>query len=244
MSQTSTVLVTSSLCCSRWAKVADVHYILGVCLRKKEQLDEAIAEFRQVIALDPASLKAHFDLGNALYEKGQLDEAIAEYRQVLALNPHDRDALHNLGVALDAKLTAVLSGQQSPADAFAAEPELADYLQQRQRRYNAAFHAAQAAAGQGEDAGSLSYEVTRLLHNWALGWLRVDLKAYAQLVAEQDNPYVKRMIQQQLANWHRDPNLAPVRDPQALDRLPDDERAAWQALWRDVDELAKQLAKK
>jgi hypothetical protein len=35
-----------------------------------------------------------------------------------------------------------------------------------------------------------------------------------------------------------------VRDRQALDRLPEDERAAWQALWRDVDELAKKDAVK
>ena len=34
-----------------------------------------------------------------------------------------------------------------------------------------------------------------------------------------------------------------MRDPAALDRLPDNERAAWQALWRDVDELAKRVAK-
>jgi len=26
--------------------------------------------------------------------------------------------------------------------------------------------------------------------------------------------------------------------------LPDNERAAWQSLWRDVDELAKRAAKK
>jgi hypothetical protein len=33
-----------------------------------------------------------------------------------------------------------------------------------------------------------------------------------------------------------------VRDPQMLARLPDNERAAWQALWRDVDELATRVA--
>ena len=39
-------------------------------------------------------------------------------------------------------------------------------------------------------------------------------------------------------------DLASVRDRPALDRLPENERAAWQALWRDVDELARQLEKK
>jgi hypothetical protein len=38
-----------------------------------------------------------------------------------------------------------------------------------------------------------------------------------------------------------DPRSA--HDRAALDRLADNERPAWQALWRDVDDLAKQVAK-
>lgn len=39
------------------------------------------------------------------------------------------------------------------------------------------------------------------------------------------------------------PDLASIRAPSALNRLPDSKRTAWQALWRDVDELAERLAK-
>ncbi|MGH7174594.1 MAG: hypothetical protein ACRELG_30370 [Gemmataceae bacterium] len=46
-----------------------------------------------------------------------------------------------------------------------------------------------------------------------------------------------------MAHWHRDPDLVSVRGP-ALNRLADNERAAWQSLWRDVDELLKRLTKK
>ena len=77
-----------------------------------------------------------------------------------------------------------------------------------------------------------------MFRHWALGWLRDDLTAYAKL-ADQNNPAVKQAVQQRLAHWRQDPDLASVRDPQALDRLPENERAAWRALWRDVDELAK-----
>ena len=48
------------------------------------------------------------------------------------------------------------------------------------------------------------------------------------------------MIRLRLTHWRSD----PVRDDKAVDRLPANERAAWQALWRDVDELARQLEKK
>jgi hypothetical protein len=77
----------------------------------------------------------------------------------------------------------------------------------------------------------------------ALDWLRADLAAYAQL-AGQNKPAVNKAIQRRLRHWRSDPDLASVRDPKALDRLADDDRAAWQALWRDVDELAERLAKK
>jgi hypothetical protein len=82
-----------------------------------------------------------------------------------------------------------------------------------------------------------------MFRRWALGWLRDDLTAYANLVG-QNNPAVKQAIQQRLVHWRRDPDLVAVRDPQALDRLAGNERAAWQALWGDVDELAKRLATK
>jgi len=170
---------------------------------------------------------------------------------------------------LDHKLPAILRGEAEPADvserlaladlcgrykrlpaasarlyadAFTAEPKLAAGPNQ-QHRYNAACSAALAAAGQGEAARLLPDKVAAMFRRWALNWLRDDLTAYAKL-AEQNNAAVKQTTQQRLAHWWRDPDLASVRDPQALDRLGDNERAAWQALWRDVDELAKRLAKK
>jgi hypothetical protein len=45
-------------------------------------------------------------------------------------------------------------------------------------------------------------------------------------------------IRRALAAWPTDPNLAGVRDPAELARLPEAERAAWQRLWDDVAALA------
>jgi hypothetical protein len=100
-----------------------------------------------------------------------------------------------------------------------------------------------AAAGEGEDARRLPDKVVDMFRHWALGWLRDDLTAFAKL-ASQSKPAEKQAIHQWLVHWQRDTDLVSVRDPQALDRLAEAERAAWQALWRDVDELAKGLAKK
>jgi eukaryotic-like serine/threonine-protein kinase len=128
------------------------------------------------------------------------------------------------------------------ADAFALDPKLAADLIQH-HRYYAACSAVLAAAGQNEDARLVPDEVAAMFRRWALGWLRDHLTAYSKL-AEQKNPNQNKTIQQKLAYWRSDPDLASVRDPQALDRLPDNEHATWQALWRDVDELAKKVAEK
>jgi serine/threonine-protein kinase len=171
-------------------------------------------------------------------------------------------------LALDRKLPTILSGEAIPAnpdeavalawmcqqhkkrhaaarlyaDAFAAEGKLFPVLQ-KQHRYNAACSAVLAAAGQGEDARRMPDKVVCMFRRWALGWLRDDLTVYTTL-AQQDHPARKQTIQQQMAHWRRDLDLTSVRDPQALDRLPENERAAWQALWRDVDALAERVAKK
>lgn len=167
---------------------------------------------------------------------------------------------------LEKKLHAILQGKASPAnadetvaaaqmyriknrhlaavrfysDAFAAKAELAGDISLHYR-YSAACSAALAAAAQGQDVCLLPDKVVAMLRHRARGWLRDHLTANAKL-AEQGNPAENKMIQQRLAHWRRDPDLASVRDPPALDHLPDNERAAWQALWRDVDDLAKRVA--
>ena len=45
-------------------------------------MDEAIAAYRQAIALRPGSAEAHGNLGNALKDKGQLDDAIAAFARL------------------------------------------------------------------------------------------------------------------------------------------------------------------
>ena len=42
-----------------------------------------------------------------------------------------------------------------------------------------------------------------------------------------------------LAHWRQDPDLAGVRDPEHLAKLPGEEQQAWRALWEAVDALRK-----
>jgi tetratricopeptide (TPR) repeat protein len=72
-------------------------------LEDKKQPDEAIQEFRMVLARYPDDALAHYCLGNALREKNQLDDTIREYRRTIALDSQHVGAHFNLGNALAEK---------------------------------------------------------------------------------------------------------------------------------------------
>ena len=170
-------------------------------------------------------------------------------------------------LALDRKLATILAGTEAPAsngerlalarlcqqpfkkryaasarlfgEAFTHDARLADDLRQS-HRYNAACVAALAGCGQGEDARALPDKEVLRLRRQALGWLRADLAAYAQL-AQRDDPAAKQTVRQRLEHWRQDDDLAGLRDPAALKKLPDDEREAWQALWAEVGALLRKV---
>jgi hypothetical protein len=48
---------------------------------------------------------------------------------------------------------------------------------------------------------------------------------------------------QRLTHWQQDPDLAGIRDKDALAKLPEGERADWLKLWADVEALSKQAGK-
>ena len=73
-----------------------VHLNLGLALGKKGHLDEAIAEFREVIRLAPEEAKAYQWLGKALGEKGLHGEAMAALFRSVELRPSDPRHLNSL----------------------------------------------------------------------------------------------------------------------------------------------------
>ena len=57
-------------------------------------------------------------------------------------------------------------------------------------------------------------------------------------------PGNRALVAKTLGHWKADADLAGVRDADALAKLPEAERAEWQALWDEVDALlAKVVAK-
>jgi tetratricopeptide (TPR) repeat protein/tRNA A-37 threonylcarbamoyl transferase component Bud32 len=166
-------------------------------------------------------------------------------------------------LTLDAKLPALLQGQTEPAsatesieyadlcqykkyhaaclrfyaDAFAADPTLAENLATG-NRYNAAC----AAAGQGYDADTLKEWHRASLRQQAIGWLRADLTLWTRQL-ERGTPQARALVRQKLRHWQRDADLAGLRGDAAVAKLPEEEQKTCRQLWADVAALLKRATK-
>jgi serine/threonine-protein kinase len=170
--------------------------------------------------------------------------------------------------ALDERLAAIIKGEKQPkdeadrlrlarrayekslhsaaarlwADALMTNPNLGDD-RRTQHRYNAACAAALAGSGQGKDVPRPDEAARAKLRSQALGWLQAELAAWTKLL-ESGPPAVRPVTTQTLQHWKQDSDLAGVREADALARLPEGERKAWQALWTEVDAKLKRAAGK
>jgi hypothetical protein len=93
-----------------------------------------------------------------------------------------------------------------------------------------------AGCGQGEDDPPLDEPKRAELRRQAREWLEAELAAQARRLdvpADASPPAVLKV----LTSWTSDRNLAGVRAPEALEKLPPAEQAAWRSLWAEVDAL-------
>jgi hypothetical protein len=122
--------------------------------------------------------------------------------------------------------------------AFSAEPIPASSLSLH--RFDAARAAAASAAGKGNDPSTEESERSRLRRQ-ALDWLQAELSLWRK-VAENGNAPLT--VHQKLNRWKCHADLASVRDTDALERLPEAERAAWRQFWADVDTVLRKAGMK
>jgi serine/threonine-protein kinase len=215
-------------------KFAKAHFNLGAALYHKGQFNEAIACFKKASELDPNLAGDR----NALAQAQRMAAVQGKLAPLLKgkFQPSTNDERLALSELCTIKKRYRTSGGLY-ADAFAADPKLADNLTAG-HRYNAACNAALAAAGQGEDAAKLDDKQRARLRRQALDWLRADL-ALRRKQAESGEPTDRVKVAQALQHWQRDADLIGIREAKELAKLPTDERQACEKLWADVAALLK-----
>ena len=154
---------------------AEAHNGLGLALKEKGRLDEAMAHYQRAVALKPGSPDVHNNLGNGLKQYGKYGEAIAHYQRAIALNPDYAEAHNNLGNALKEQ-GQFDEAQRAYQRALELAPRSGRYYHQLfdGRRVAAEDRHLAAAQKLAEDMASLPIGDQKELH-FALG------KAYADL---------------------------------------------------------------
>ena len=76
------------------------YYILGLIAKSQNQQEEATAQFRHVLKIDPNDVGTNVNLGQIYAQQRKYPEAVAALRTALAAEPYNATALYNLGTAL------------------------------------------------------------------------------------------------------------------------------------------------
>jgi serine/threonine-protein kinase len=215
---------------------AEAHCNLGAALQEQGRFAESLAAFQRGHEL--GTKQPGWRYPSTEWVRAAEQPAAQQLSAFLKGEFQPRDTAERLGLAgvcLVKKLHAAAA--RLYADAFAADPELADDLRAA-HRYNAACYAALAASGQGEDAAKLDEKEKARLRQQALDWLRADLAVRTKRL-ESGQPTDRAAVQQAMKHWQRDSDLADIRDDGALAKLPAEERAACEKLWADVAAMRK-----
>jgi serine/threonine-protein kinase len=118
------------------------------------------------------------------------------------------------------------------ADAFAKDPKLANDHEVNYC-YNAARAAALVGCGLGADATGLGEAERKRWRDQARQWLRPDLAAWNKML-DSNAAEARERARRALTNWQGDPDLAGLREPAELNKLPADEKNACLTLWAEV----------
>jgi protein O-GlcNAc transferase len=102
--ETDTAILGTEQCYRRSLELAPdqplAHSNLGVWLKDRGRLGEAVACYRRALCLLPNYAEAQSNLGNVLKEQGQGQAAVLSYRRSLACDPDNASVYLNLGNAL------------------------------------------------------------------------------------------------------------------------------------------------
>jgi tetratricopeptide (TPR) repeat protein len=215
---------------------SETHCSLAFALRMLGDYPGSLAEFR--LGHEIGSRQAGWKQPSAEWvAEAEVLVALANrLPNLLAGKEEPKDSTERLAFAqlcYDTKRFAAAAGFW--ANALAADPKLGND-RRVQHRYNAACAAALAGSGQGKDDPAPDEPARIGLRRQALDWLNAELAVWTK-VLDSGPAQARPVIVQTLQHWQTDTDLAGLRDPEAVAKLPEGERAAWRSLWEGVEAL-------
>lgn len=80
---------------------ADAHTSLGWALFQKGQYNEALAEYKRAIDIEPKHFRAQYDLGLAYAKVEKWDRAIDQFQTAVQINPNNFQPHYDLALAYE-----------------------------------------------------------------------------------------------------------------------------------------------
>ena len=77
------------------------HYQRGIAHTRAGQIEDAISEYREAVALNPEYSAVHNDLAAVLASRGRVAESIPHFKKALEARPNDASSHFNLALALE-----------------------------------------------------------------------------------------------------------------------------------------------
>jgi tetratricopeptide (TPR) repeat protein len=87
-------------CVKKSPDKARPHNNLGVALADRGYHDEAIAQYRKTLQIEPYYAETYANIGLSLAEQGKIEDSIPQFLKTLELNPNDAQTHSNLGGVL------------------------------------------------------------------------------------------------------------------------------------------------
>jgi tetratricopeptide (TPR) repeat protein len=211
------------------------HYGVGRVLRKQGDFAGAIEALRKANDLVKNHPGSGGEIASALAEAERQAALAGRLPALLKGDDRPKDNAERLAIAQHCYDTRHFApAARFFSEAVAIEPRLVDD-RRLQHLYNAACSAALAAAGQGVDEPQPDAAERAALRGRTLGWMKAELDAWSKYL-DSGRPEHRAEVLQGVGHWREDSDLVALRG-EALGKLPEGERKAWQALWADVDAL-------
>jgi Flp pilus assembly protein TadD len=215
---------------------ADAHSNLGLALSAQGRLEEGLVELRRASELAPPGSPEAVGLPAQIREIEQMIALAARLPAVLKREDRPRDAAEaGTFSRLCRDQGRYAAAARLLADALAADPKLGED-RTTWYRYDAARAAALAGCGKSHDQPAPDEPARAALRQQALDWLKAEQAAWARYL-DASSPGARTTVVERLRHWQQDSDLAGVREGEAQAGLPEPERAAWTALWAEVDAL-------
>jgi tetratricopeptide (TPR) repeat protein len=218
-----------------YPKFAVAHGALGQALLGKDRFTEARDASARAVSLLAANHPRRAPLSQQVEDCTRLLQLEKRLPGLLRGEDRPDSASDALALARWCQLKRLHAAVSRFAVVGLGEPQLASQLAPGVR-YNAACSAALAAAGKAEDADKLSVQEKSQLRQLALRWLRAEWTDLSTKL-KADDPKQAADALHKLQWWQTDPDLASVRETNALVQLPEGERKDWQTLWADLTRL-------